>query len=224
MTLFRFLAIALAGLVAALGSGCSTPPPNDPVRIGPFFVPTNVARDVTLGGIRRVVLLPICGGEVASDESAAALDPVFRQALQDENRFEIVTLSRTECQRRFGVPSLSSASALPHDFFPTLQQVYAADAVLFIDLTVYHPYHPIAIGIRGRLATINALRQVWSFDCIYSATDPRVAASARHFFLGSEHQGVPGDLTPAVLQSPGRFAAYAAAATFATLPPVTLGN
>ena len=32
--------------------------------------------------------------------------------------------------------------------------------------------------------------------------------------------GVPVDLTPGVLQSPVRFAGYAAAAMFATLPPV----
>ena len=201
-----------------------SPPPNDSSRVGPFFEPSNVAADPTLGGIRRVVLLPVWIGSSAPEESANDLDAVFRQALQNQNRFEIVTLSRAECLRRFGVSALSSSASLPNDFIPTIQRVYAADAVLFLDVTVYRAYHPLALGIRGRLAAVSNLRLVWTFDNVFSADDARVANSARHFYLESEHQGVPADLTPSVLQSPGRFAAYAANATFATLPPVTLAK
>lgn len=200
-----------------------SPAIDDPARVGPFFEPTNVARDATLGGIRRVVLMPVWAGNVAPEETAASLDPIFRQALQHQNRFEIVTLSRQECQRRFGVTAFSSAAAMPHNLIPTLQRLFGADAVMLIDVTVYRGYHPLALGIRGRLAAINNLRLVWTFDNVFAADDARVAASARHFFLNSEHQGVPGDLTPAALQSPSRFATYAANATFVTLPPVTAG-
>lgn len=201
-----------------------SPPVDDPSRVGPFYHPENLRADQTLGAIRRVLLMPVSGGHVAPEESAEDLDPVFRQALQDQNRFEVVTMSREDCRRRFGHSALSSAAALPHDFISTVQRVYAADAVLFVDLTAFRAYHPIAIGIRARLAVVNNLHLVWTFDNLFSSDDPQVAASARHFFLESSHQGVPGDLTPAVLQSPGRFAAYAANATFATLPPVTLAK
>jgi hypothetical protein len=213
--------LALGALV--LGAGCASPVA-DPVRSGPFYVPSNVTGDPTLGGIRRVVLMPVWTGNNAPEEIASSLDPIFRQALQDQNRFEIVTLSREECRRRFGRESISSASALPHELVPTLRRVFAADAVMFVDITVYRAYHPLALGIRGRLAVLNNLKQVWAFDNVFSADDPLVAAGARHFFLKSDHQDVPGDLTPAVLQSPSRLAAYAAATTFETLPPVTLGR
>lgn len=199
-----------------------SPAIDDPARVGPFFEPRNLVRDPTLGGIRRVVLLPVAGASVTTEESAADLDPVFLQALQDQNRFEVVTLSRAECRRRWGTTSIPSAGLVPHDFFPTIQRLYGADAVMFVDLTVFRAYHPLSIGIRGRLAVVSNLHLVWTFDNVFSADDPHVAASARHYFLKSEHQGVPGDLTPAVLQSPGRFAAYAASATFTTLPPVAL--
>lgn len=201
-----------------------SPAINDPARVGPFFQPKNLSGDPTLGGIRRVLLMPVWSGTAAPEETAADLDALFRQALQDQNRFEVVTLSRADCQRRFGATAFSSAGALPYDFIPTVQRLYAADAVMLVDITVYRAYHPLALGIRARLAAVNSLRQVWTFDNVFSANDPSVSAGARHFYLEGEHQGVPGDLTPAVLQSPGRFAAYAASTMFSTLPPVTLGR
>jgi hypothetical protein len=61
---------------------------------------------------------------------------------------------------------------------------------------------------------------VWTFDNVFSADDPAVANSARHHFLGADRGGVPADLTPGVLQSPARFAEYAADTMFASLPPI----
>lgn len=212
----------LPTLAVLLTAGCMSPAMNDPVRVGPFFEPRNVQKDLTLGGIRRVVLMPVWTGQVAPEESAQDLDPIFRQALQDQNRFEVVALTREECHRRFGRTALSSAAALPYDLVPTIKRVFAADAVLFVDVTVYRAYHPLAIGVRSRLVTLNNLHQLWAFDNVFAADDAEVAAAARHFFVESQHQGVPGDLTPAVLESPSRFAAYVASATFTTLPPVVL--
>lgn len=222
--MFGFRRFSLWLVLVALLGGCMEPAINDPARVGPFYQPNNVSHDATLGGIRRVVLLPINGDNAVSEDSAVDLDPVFQHALQLQNRFEIVTLSRTECLRRFGHTSVSSAAALPHDFLTTLKRVFAADAVLFVDITVYHAYHPLSLGIRSKLVTIDGVRLVWTFDNVYSADNPLVASGARHFFLESEHQGVPGDLTPAILESPSRFATYAAFTTFATLPPVTFGQ
>ena len=146
----------------------------------------------------------------------------FAEALQRENRFEVVSLSREESLRHFHVEAVSAAAALPHDLLATLKREFAADAVIFIDVTTYNAYRPLALGLRAKLATLDQPRLVWTFDTIFSADNPTTANSARHFFLGRDRAGVPADLTPAVLQSPGRFAAYAAAAMFATLPPVTL--
>jgi hypothetical protein len=204
-----------------LAAGCMSPTIYDPARVGPFFTPTNHVGFASLGGIRRVILLPAWTGRSISAESAADLDPVCLRALQLQNRFEVVTLSRTECHRRFGTPALSSAAALPHDLLAALRKDYAVDAVMFVDITTYQGYRPLALGIRAKLALVDGVTLVWSFDNVFSADDPTVANSARHYFIGSG-QGVPADLTPAVLQSPSRFAAYVADATFRTLPPVTL--
>jgi hypothetical protein len=45
-----------------------------------------------------------------------------------------------------------------------------------------------------------------------------VANSVRRYYVDNELGRMPFDLTPGALQSPSRFAAYAADATFRTLP------
>lgn len=213
----RRLAVCLGA--AALLGGCMHPGPTDPSRVGPYFTPANHSGDPSLGGIRRVVMLPLWIGQGHPPESAADLEPVFLTALQQEKRFEVVTLSRAECRRRFQAEAFSSATALPHDLFSSLQREFAADAVLFVDITTYSPYKPLVLGLRGKLAAIDGSRLIWSFDNVYSAEAPATANSARKHFLDRE-SGVPADLTRTVLQSPTRFAEYAAVSMFGTLPPV----
>lgn len=207
----------LLGLVA----GCQTPPFNDSARVGPFFIPINHAGDPSLpSDLRRVVLLPIYGGQVAAVETSSVLDAVFATELQKQNRFEVVVLSRAECQRRFGASEFSSVSVVPHDFLPRIRRDFAADAVLWIDLTSYRPYSPLALGVRAKLVSVDDPRMIWTFDNIFSADNPAVANSARQHFVRQSNSDAPADLTREALQSPSRFATYVAAATFATLPPV----
>ena len=212
---------ALVVAFALLAGGCIHPGPNDPARLGPFFTPTNYSGEPSLGGIRRVVLLPIWGGTLAPEETLAAFDPVFVRALQQVNRFEVVTLTREDCLRRFRAEAISSAGALPHDLFTTLRREFGADAVMFVDVTTFRAYRPLALGLRAKLAIIDGSRLVWTFDNVFAADDPAVTNAARHFYLESDRRDVPADFTPTVLQSPSRFAAYAAATMFSTLPPVT---
>lgn len=217
-------ALIFAALLALGLAGCETPPFYDSAHRGPFYTPVNHKGDAQMpASLRRVVLLPVAGGSVASAESAEALNPVFLAELQKQNRFEIVTLTREECLHRFRVEEFLSTAALPTDFLARLRRDHGADAVMFVDVTVYKPYRPLALGVRAKLATLDAdVRLVWTFDNVFSAADPAVANSARHHFLDSDRGRIPADLTPAVLQSPTRFATYVAAEMFATLPPVVL--
>lgn len=217
----RFLAIAGA-VTLGLFAGCMSPSPLDSARTGPFYQLTNYTGDAQLpANLRRVVLLPVSGGTVAPLESAQALDPVFLAELQKQNRFEVVPLSRAECRSQFHADEFRSTAALPHDFVAIVQRDHDADGVLFVDLTVYHPYRPLSVGVRAKLATLHGdVRLLWTFDNVFSAADAAVANSARQHFLESDRGGVPYDLTPGVLQSPTRFAAYVASEVFRTLPPV----
>jgi hypothetical protein len=216
------ISLFFGGLALALAiGGCqSKPAMTDPARRGPFFTPHNYLGDQRMpDSLQRVVILPVHGGEFAPPETVEALDPVFATALERQMRFEVVTITREEFQKSFGVPDLSSTDALPHDFLQVLGQKYAADAVLFIDLTAFHGYRPLTLGVRAKLVAIDSRRLVWAFDEIFSASDPAVANSARHFYAHNELGSVPYDLTPGALQSPDRFSAYAADTAFRTLPP-----
>ena len=215
--------VALAAILAALFglfAGCaSLPKLDDGAYRGPFFSPKNFTGDPVLpADIRRVLLLPVCGGTVADPESAAALDPVMLAALQRQTRFEVVTISREDCQRRFGASEFSSTAALPPDFLERLAKTYAADAVMFVDLTNFRPYRPLSVGFRAKLATVRGVRLVWAFDEIFSAENPAILNSIRREHLDAGPADPPVDVTFATLQSPGRFAAFAANAMFRTLP------
>ena len=218
---WRLFARLFAFTLAAALAGCASHPgPLDSARRGPYYKPLNFVRDKSLNAsIKRVLVLPVCGGQVADPDSAAALDDIVRAALQKQSRFEVVSLNREDCQRRYGAPEFSSAAELPHGFLDDLGRAYAVDAVLFVDLTVYQPYGQLAIGFRAKLAVIQGVRLAWSFDDTFSSNDPTVVNGVRHYYLQDSPGQPPVDLTTAALQSPRRFAAYAADAMLSTLPP-----
>lgn len=213
----------LPGLLALsfLIAGCETVPDRyDAVYVGPFYQPRNFSGEKQLPtDIRRVVVLPIATTTVAPTETGETLDAVIASALQQQQRFEVVRFTRDECRRWFGADAYSSAEALPHGMLDQIARRFGADAVMFVDLTVYQPYRPQTIGLRAKLATVREVRLLWSFDEVISARDPAVANSARRPFLKTDRGTQPVDLSPAALQSPGRFAAFAAEAMFGTLPP-----
>lgn len=220
--MIRRTALPLALLAALLWlGGCETvPAPDDPVRFGPFYQPRNFSGAPALpADIRRVVILPVSADGVVPIETALTLDRVFTAALHQQERFEVVRLGREDCSRWFGAGALASTAPLPHGFLDHLAAHFAADAVLFIDLTAYRAYRPQAIGLRAKLATVRDIRLLWNFDEIISADDPTVANSARRRYLRTDRATQPLDLSASALQSPSRFATFAAEAMFATLPP-----
>lgn len=214
------LAAALAG--AALFPGCANQRAAvlDPAHFGPFFIPQNFGGDPRLPGtLRRVLLLPVHGGAFASEETSESLDPIFAEALGRQMRFEVVTLPRQECEKSFGVSDISSTEPLPAEFLASLGSKYAAQAVLFVDLTAYEAYRPMTLGLRAKLASVDDRRLIWNFDQIFSTSDPTVVNSVRRHYQKNELGPVPFDLSVNALRSPGRFAAYAAETAFKTLPP-----
>lgn len=193
----------------------------DPLTLDPKsgYTPANFRGDARLpDDLHRVAVLPVHGGTLAGVESLAALERALVGALQKQQRFEVVVVSRDECQRLFGATDFSSVAALPHGFLEQVAARYTVDAVLFTDLTVYRPYQPLSLGLRAKLAGTRDVRMVWAFDEVFTAEDPRL----RRTIASRQRSAVAGalvDPTPAVLQSPAQFGAVAAEIMFGTLPP-----
>lgn len=212
----------LAGVFLLLATGCQS------VREGiasktqkkQFKQPVNFNGERQLPtGLRRVLVLPVYGGQVAATEACQVLDEVLLNALQKKARFEVVVVSREEIQRRYSQPEFSSAAVLPNKFLEELGQAYGAEAVLFVDLTLYSPYPPLAVGFRAKLASVSDVRLIWTFDDSFSSADPAVVNSVQRAGRKEGTAQLPVDMTVGTFQSPRRFAAYAADTMFETLPP-----
>jgi hypothetical protein len=162
--------------------------------------------------------LPLHAAEWRAAE-VAMLDAALRESLAGTERFEITPVARGELASRFGQPTFASSAALPADFLARLRTDFGADAVLFLDLTQYGPYQPVAIGLRTKLVTTAEGTALWSFDSLFDSADPGVATAARRFSAGSRRAAPAAEDNTGVLQSPARFAKYVGHAAFATLPP-----
>jgi hypothetical protein len=219
MTPRILLSFILTSLLAAV-TGCGALPAwLEGEQAHPLYTPINFRGDAQLApDIQRIALLPLHGGEAAVTEFTSALDPVLLTALQRQMRFEVVVVSREDCAHLFGAGDFASTAALPHGFLEKIAEKYAVDAVLFTDLTVLHAYRPLTLGLRAKLATVRDVRLVWAFDEVFSAADDKMVNSVRQFHREGDRLA-PVDSTPAVLQSPTRFGAVAAAIMFHTLPP-----
>jgi hypothetical protein len=219
MTTLRITALALV----ALGlTGCSALPKRDGAVAGPFYTPANVKAVAKIpDGVRRVIVLPVAGGPMLSEETLFKLDAICQGELTRTGRFEVVPLSRDKLAEITGSRQISSVDKLPVVLIDKLFNIYnsyGADAVLFIDVTTYSAYPPLKLGLRTKLARVTDGEIIWAADNVFAAAEIAVANSARRHAaaLGSDRGQV--DLSHTILQNPQRFAGYVAAATFLTLP------
>lgn len=218
--MIRLSHLAWPVLALALLSGCESIPSLDGARVGPYFTPANFHGEETLpAALRRVVILPLAEDGKLQEEAMIRIDEVIIRAANQCQRFECVPVSREVVQRLAKVRAIRSVDALPHDFFDRLAAEYGADGVLFVDITRYDPYPPIAIGIRAKLARISDRSLVWTIDETYDGSKAPVANAARKYWLDLTPPNAPTDMSATALQSPNKFATYAFNSAFSTLPP-----
>lgn len=186
---------------------------------GAAFVPHNVYQSAGVLALRRVAVLPPYD-VLADADRQHDLDRNFSADLAATSHFEVVTISRNELVALCGREQVNSTEALPPSLLAALRGQYAADAVMFVDITHDDPYRPITLGVRAKLVDARGGMDIlWSCDTLFNAGDPAVATAARRFQLNAGRQEFPADTDGAsVLLSPARFARYAANAVFSTLP------
>lgn len=216
----RLAATLVTCLAIGAGSGCKSIPRPDGMLVGPFYAPTNIRAAATMPhSVARVVMIPVTGPDSVSPESLAAVGTAFANEFTRAGRAELTLLDADRLQRLVGERSLRTTEPLPEGFLAKLRAGTAADAVLFIEVTSFRAYPPLALGIRGRLVTTDSQESLWACDERFDATLSSVRnAARRHAATPAPQPGAPGDLSHTVLQNPDRFAAYVAASLLRTLP------
>lgn len=245
---FSHLAI-LAGVVVGLAlSGCEnagnsrtvSDKSNTPAttgRIKKLSQPTMTAppQEAVSGivwpaGMRRLAVMPINANRPI-DDVQRDMDGIFRGELSKVVKYEIVEVPRLEMLSLTGHESVSSSAVIPNDVVRALRQKYAADAVMFIDFTVFRPYRPIAIGVRTKIVDLRSMEVIWMADGILDTAEPDVAEMATQFAgsglnirymsptipQGPKREAASGNQV--ILQSPRLFAGFVAHEAFATLAP-----
>lgn len=189
-------------------------------EFGARYEPSNIhALDSMPVTVRRVALLPLAPHRANATLAAGAED--FSGILETELRkrvmFEVVNISEQQLREWTGRGTWRAQDLLPETFFARLRQETGCDAVLFPALTSFRPYPPLAIGLDLRLVAGPDQVTLWAVDEVLDAGAAPVARAARDYGRTQIHlrDGEEG----AVLQSPRRFASFASAILFATLPP-----
>lgn len=214
------LALALALLTLISLSGCFSTRSSQPREsFHPKYKPGNVAAIPRLPAtVRRVVVLPAYWEADPNSGFVNDLDAILHLSLQRTNAFEVVPVTRMQLHKLFGPRQFSSVAVLPDNLLTVLRDKYAADAVLFIDLTVNRPYHPISLGLRTKLVRVDDGGIIWAVDALFDSADPAVARAALDFSRRSTYNRYPVDSSGGILQSPRAFAGFAAETLFDTLP------
>jgi hypothetical protein len=171
--------------------------------------------------IRRVVMIPVHAPQISLN-AQTELDLAFQNKINATQLFEVVFLPRENLSRRFGIRSFDSAAPLPDTLFSYIQESVNADAVCFFDITAYHPFRPIRIGIRAKLIDLKSKKTLWAFDDIFDAGNTEVAASAVRYERKRLANKRPTGHPDSILISPSRFTVFALDSALLTLPENTI--
>jgi hypothetical protein len=191
------------------GFGCSTS--RDAVR----YAPSNVhSVQVMPQALRRVALLQVAthrgGGELRDGRESLAT--VMETELRKCAAFEVVPVSEANLRAWTGRSVWGANEALPQDLIVRIRSETGCDAILLSSLTALHSYPPLSLGLKLKLIDGADHPVVWAVEEVIDAGFKPVARAARDYARTNT-----GD-EKAILQSPTRFAHFASATLFRTLP------
>jgi hypothetical protein len=197
-----------------------------------------VSSDTLPATLKRVLVLPLAHENSPAElaNGCEMLYPVLQSELIKTKRFEVVVAEPKTIQGITGQPLWTGAEVLPPDFLGSLQRVYGCDAVLFCQLSTFHPYPPLNVGWRMKLVDVSSKKVIWATDLVFDAGDPAVCKNAEAYQKRQKGTERPSNLLnrvwtwlnrqpePAtddqwtILNSPRYFGEFSAATLLQTLP------
>ncbi len=211
----------LVGLLLA-GSACQNlPQRNYGPYIGPFHTIGNVYLnpDGLPDAVRRVAVLPLIPsrGNRDAERGLHSMQAVFTEEIARNRRVDVVTITSDRLQRMFGRRGYYADEPLPFDFLPRLRSETGCQAVMFVELSTFRAYPPVALGWKLHLFDLESEELIWAVDEVFDGGDATVANSlARH--IRKSHAAHPSAATDLlVLNSPREMARFSIAAMIPTL-------
>jgi len=214
----RFLILACSVFL----SGCESSRIFEDMVTGPYYQPSNVFRASAIipSQIRKVAVLPIASinNALLDDDTRGSFQPILLSELGKTKSFELVSLTPEQLHPWSRSGTLSEQDKVPQDILKKIKDSYGCDAVLFVRLTHYRAYKPLAIGWSMKLITCETGQNIWSTDEIFDSGDVTVCNSARKYYQSHQVQASHLSDSTSILSSPRRFAQYTLSALFGTVP------
>ena len=211
-------------MAAGIGGGCkSVETLLDPSYVGPFRSQYNyVSRPVPGGAvIRRVAVLPVVGREDGGRGDLGAgsdmVQPMLLEELRLSRAFEVVGFNPSHESRLSGPSGYRVTDVLPPTLLNEVLEATGADAVLFTQVTGFHAYPPLVLGLKFSLVFCREPLVVWEFDDVFNAGDPPTLNAVRRYLR--EHQSEEDETVEGItLSSPRRLSRFALSTALGTLP------
>ncbi|MBT3635993.1 MAG: hypothetical protein HN531_03570 [Opitutae bacterium] len=121
-------------------------------------------------------------------------------------------------KEHFGIERVDSSKPLPENFLRKLEELTAANGVLFVDLDSYRPYRPLALGVRAKLVDLKSGEYMWAIDETFDSGHASVIAGANVFQKSSQVRAISSKTAGSTLHSPRIFSKYVASTCFSTMP------
>ena len=213
----RWCVIALAfGLI----SGCHHAKVNAPA-FTQVMAPHQrfVAQNFDWSSVQRIVLMPLAN-QTAYPRIGSELQSNLAAELQRAGRFDVVVATRDD-------PGVRSQDVFRSGEFNEIELLrvareYQAQAVLFVNVTQYHPYVPPRLGVSLLLVSPSEGIVIASTDGLWDARETAISAQAQAHF--KQTQSWPQSLigSERVLESPDVFQRFVCEQIAVALyPPAT---
>ena len=210
--------VALVLLAFLFVTGCRRFEEEKIVAQAEPFAPTNLYPIERLPEYyNRVVVLP-CYYHDQDSQLLGYVDEIFHQELSQERIFETIRLSNYQMKEHFGIERVDSSKPLPENFLRKLEELTAANGVLFVDLDSYRPYRPLALGVRAKLVDLKSGEYMWAIDETFDSGHASVIAGANVFQKSSQVRAISSKTAGSTLHSPRIFSKYVASTCFSTMP------
>lgn len=216
MILLKYLNFCF--VIILISSGCRRFEQEKVIAKAEAFVPQNLYPIERLPPhFNKVVILPSHFDDLDSP-MLEYIDEIIAQELAQERIFETLSFSTNEMIQNFKQPRLSSRNRLPENFLSKIEDITAANGVLFIDIHSHRAYRPMSLGIRAKLIDIKTGDFMWAIDETFDLGHGSVIVGANEFQKINHIRAISSKTSGSVLHSPRVFAKYAFSTCFSTLP------